>query len=178
MGSLLDFAPAYHMTRQQRVLPAPRFKLVLKLKGQAPFQKPAPLYQHILSVLFELQHPLRRQHLTCQPLFQHGRLIEGLRQCLEDDFHNVVRHADNFLEGFLPTRTKVRNASFTDSEVRNILATSGESTTTLLPSTYRLAYFPRTPLLKSYSGSISGRLSRMSFFIGAPFMTRGNTGAD
>lgn len=92
-------------------------------------------------------------------------MIQRFGQCFEDGFHDVVRHADNFLDGFLPTRTKVRNASFTDSEVRNILATSGESTTTLLPSAYRLAYFPRTPLLKSYSSSISGRLSRLVFFM-------------
>jgi hypothetical protein len=81
-------------------------------------------------------------------------LIEGFGQAFEDGFHDVVRHADNFLVDFLPTRTKVRNASFTDSDVRKIFATSGESTTTLLPSAYRFAYFPRTPLLKSYSGSM------------------------
>jgi len=78
----------------------------------------------------------------------------------------MVRHAETFLDGFLSTRTKVRNASFTDSEVRNIFARSGESTTTLLPSAYRLAYFPRTPLLKSYSGSMSAcPLRWMTFFI-------------
>ena len=122
----------------------------MEYKGQAPSQKPAPLDQHILSVLFELQHPLGRQHLPRQSLFQHRGLIEGLGRRLEDGFHDVVRHTETFLDGFLPTRTKVRNASFTDSEVLNIFARSGESTTTLLPSAYRLAYFPRTPLMKSY----------------------------
>ena len=68
-------------------------ELPMEYKGQAPSQKPAPLDQHILSVLFELQHPLRRQHLTCQSLFQHGRLIEGPGQGFEDGFHNVVRGA-------------------------------------------------------------------------------------
>ena len=88
------------------------------------------------------------------------------RQRLKDGFHDVVRHANNFLDGFLPARTKVRNASLTDSEILNIFARSGESTTTLLPSAYLLAYFPRTPLLKSYSGSMSACLSRwMAFFI-------------
>lgn len=96
---------------------------------------------------------------------QHRRLIERL----EVGFDNVGHHADNFLEDLLPTRTNVRNASFTDFEVRNIFATSGESTTTLLPSAYRFAYLPRTPLLKSYSGSMSGRLSWTSFFIGVLF---------
>lgn len=62
----------------------------MKYTGQAPFQKPAPLGQHILSILFELQHPLRRQHLPCQPLFQHRRLIERLGCRFEDGFHDVV----------------------------------------------------------------------------------------
>jgi hypothetical protein len=43
-------------------------------------------------------------------------------------------YADNFLAFRFPTRTKVRNASFTDSDVGNTLAISGERTTTLLPS--------------------------------------------
>ena len=40
-----------------------------------------------------LQHPLRREHLACEPLFQHGCLIKGLGQRFEDGFHNVVRIA-------------------------------------------------------------------------------------
>lgn len=65
-------------------------ELPMEYKGQAPSQKPAPLDQHILNVLFELQHPLRRQHLPRQALFQHGRLIERFGQRLEDGFHDVM----------------------------------------------------------------------------------------
>jgi len=72
-------------------------------------------------------------------------------------------HTDSFLDGFLPIRTKVRHALVTDSEVRNIFATSGESTTILLPSAYRLAYVPRKSLLKAYSASMSACLSRPAF---------------
>ena len=43
-------------------------------------------------------------------------------------------HTARFPACFRPTRTSVRNASFTDSDVGNTFATSGESTTTLLPS--------------------------------------------
>ena len=122
--------------------------------------------------------PLVGKDLPGEALFRHGRLIERLGQRLEDGFHDVVRHAVSFLDGFRPTRTNVRKASFTDSEVRNIFATSGESTTTLLPSAYRFAYFPRTPLLKSYSGNMSSCLSRMSFFISISFAARGRTSTD
>ena len=41
-----------------------------------------------------------------------------------------------------------RSAALTDAESRNVCATSGASTTMLLPA-YRAAYLPRTPLLKS-----------------------------
>ena len=87
-------------------------------------------------------------------------------------------YADTFLDFFFPTRTKVRSASFTDSEVGKTFAISGERTTTLLPSAYRFAYFPRTPLLKSYSGSMAFGLSRLAFFIGLPFIPRRLSCAD
>ena len=37
-----------------------------------------------------LEYPLRRKDLACQPLFQQGRLIEGLSKRLKDGFHDVV----------------------------------------------------------------------------------------
>ena len=40
-----------------------------------------------------LQHPLRREHLSCQPLFQHRGLIQCFGERLENGFHNVVRIA-------------------------------------------------------------------------------------
>ena len=40
-----------------------------------------------------LQHPLRREHLPSQPLFQHRGLIQRFGQRLEDGFHDVVRVA-------------------------------------------------------------------------------------
>src|SRR5437870_3086197 len=48
-----------------------------------------------------------------------------------------------------------RNASLTSPEVGNAAATSGSSTTTALPATYRDAYLLREAALKSYSGRIS-----------------------
>ena len=40
-----------------------------------------------------LQHPLRRQHLPRQPLFQHRRLVQRFRRRFEDGFHDVMRVA-------------------------------------------------------------------------------------
>ena len=47
----------------------------------------------LLSALLDLQQPLRREDLSCQPLFRRRGLIERLGQRLEDGFHDVVRIA-------------------------------------------------------------------------------------
>jgi hypothetical protein len=60
-------------------------------------------------------------------------------------------------------RARARSASFTVFESGNKPATSGSSNMIFLPSKNRFAYFPRTPLLKSYSALISGSCS---FFLG------------
>lgn len=52
---------------------------------------------------------------------------------------------------------RARSAWFTDRESRNIRATSGSNTTTLLPVAKRRAYFPRMPREKSYSFNNSAR---------------------
>jgi hypothetical protein len=63
-----------------------------------------------------------------------------------------IRH-----EGFARRRTRrERSASLTDAELAKRFATSGSSTTTLLPSAKRLAYLLRSPLEKSYSSRRSG----------------------
>ena len=79
----------------KRMLPKRLFwESTSKHEGQAPFQKPAPCKRSVFPPsLLALQHPLRRQHLANQPFFQHGRLIEGFGQCLENRFHDVVRVA-------------------------------------------------------------------------------------
>jgi len=65
----------------------------IKCKGQAPFQRPAPFDQQILTVLFKLQQPLRRENFSCQPIFHRRGLIQRLGQRLKDRFHDVVRIA-------------------------------------------------------------------------------------
>ena len=63
-------------------------------------------------------------------------------------------------------RDKALSARFTDFESRKTRATSGASTTTLVPALKRFAYFPRMPREKSYSLSIPGsRTARLFFFI-------------
>ena len=67
------------------------------------------------------------------PLSRGGSSYEALRRC------------------FRAMAVKARSAWLTDRESRNTRATSGSSTTTLLPAAYRRAYLPRTPPEKSYS---------------------------
>jgi hypothetical protein len=73
-----------------------------------------------------------------------------------------------------------RSAAFTDRAVGKASATSGARTTTLTPSVKCFAYRPRSPLLKSYSGSMSSSESRLRevFFIFAPFGLGGRPSAD
>ncbi len=64
--------------------------------------------------------------------------------------------AANFFVLLRTIFAKARSASFTEPESGKTSATSGDKTTILLPAARRLTYLPRTPLLKSYSFSISG----------------------
>src|SRR5687767_15975484 len=60
-----------------------------------------------------------------------------------------------FLIGLAISEMSLRRARFTASELGNFSATSGSRTTTFDPSANRLAYLPRTPPEKSYSGRMS-----------------------
>lgn len=76
------------------------------------------------------------------------------------------------------TSISERRASLTDSSVGNALATSGLSSTRLVPALYASKYLPRTPSPRSsrrYSGRSS---STSSFFIDLPFLTGCGTSAD
>src|SRR5688572_1053414 len=76
-------------------------------------------------------------------------------------------------------RISARSASLTDSESGKNSATSEDRTTTFVPAAYRAAYRPRSPPLKSYSGSMSGsRVRRDAFFIDFPLATGRLAGAD
>src|SRR3972149_7026351 len=78
-----------------------------------------------------------------------------------------------FLTRFCAIRATARSVSFTIFESGNIPATSGSSTTTLPPSANLFAYFPRTPLLKSYSARISDpAVFFLGFFISLPLARR------
>lgn len=59
-----------------------------------------------------------------------------------------------FLSSFPNNSRNARGAELTAAESGNSSATSGSRTTMLVPSAYRLAYFPRTPPERSYSGRI------------------------
>ena len=73
----------------------------------------------------------------------------------------------------------LRSARLTSLDVLKRSAMSGSSTTTLLPSTYRGAYLPRTPPRKSYSGRIlsTGFLSSALLIVSA-FAPGGFPGTD
>lgn len=81
-----------------------------------------------------------------------------------------------------------RSALPTDSESGNTAARSGSRTMRLDPSATRLAYFPRTPSLKSYSARIKSPVARGAlpvvaprsdfFFINKPFSTGGEPSVD
>ena len=69
----------------------------------------------------------------------------------------------------LTIATRARSASFTVRESGNSSATSGSRSTTLVPSAYLAAYFPRTPPRKSYSARTSGsRTVVLTFLIRLP----------
>ena len=55
---------------------------------------------------------------------------------------------------FDASRTNLRRAAFTVRAVGKASATSGSSMTMFEPCAYRVAYFPRTLSLKSYSARI------------------------
>ena len=76
-----------------------------------------------------------------------------------------------------------RRALLTAVAVGNSAATSGASRIRFVPSAKRLAYFPRVPPLKSYSGlscSRDWRATRflLAFFIDRPFPTGGGSSAN
>ena len=60
----------------------------------------------------------------------------------------------------------------------NFAATSGSSTTMLVPSRYRAAYLFLTPFEKSYSGRMSSSAGLVFFFIGLAFGPSGQSGCD
>ena len=72
-----------------------------------------------------------------------------------------------------------RRALFTELGSGNTAATSGSRTTMIVSFANRLAYFPRTPPEKSYSGSIwsASGLDR-TFFILSPFTSGCRSRAD
>src|SRR5262249_23288367 len=72
-----------------------------------------------------------------------------------------------------------RRALFTDLGSGNSSATSGSRTTIIVPFANLLAYLPRTPPEKSYSGSMSSgsRLER-AFFVLSPLLAGRESRAD
>lgn len=94
----------------------------------------------------------------------------------------VVLRARILEAGFV-SLANVRSASLTARAFGNISATSGSSSTTLVPSPYRAAVTPRTAFEKSYSGRIVSSNRRelglvLSFFIVFSFRARRLTGTD
>lgn len=74
----------------------------------------------------------------------------------------------------------LRRARFTEAESGKAAATSGSRTTTFVPSAYRLAYLPRTPPRKSYSGRMVSGSDTFSgfFFIDLALKARRRPGID
>lgn len=75
---------------------------------------------------------------------------------------------------------RARKARLTALALPKAAATSGSSSTTLVPRRSRAAYLFRTPLEKSYSGRMVSRspAAFLAFFIVVAFRTRGRTGTD
>ena len=85
-----------------------------------------------------------------------------------------VRPPRELCFSMMPARA--RSASLACRELRNAAATSGSSTTAVLPAAFRDAYLLGEALLKSYSGRISS-LSRV-LFIAPSLRTRCRPRAD
>jgi hypothetical protein len=95
-----------------------------------------------------------RSSRPCRPARSPGIKDRARGNCLFSIECN--NYADFRLVRFLWSRSSAataRRVLLTSSAVRNSEATSGSKTTTLVPAEYRAACFPRTPLLKSYSGN-------------------------
>src|SRR5919106_510473 len=88
-----------------------------------------------------------------------GELFQGMNRS-----SNVSRRRDQLRLRRRMTGARARSASFTASESGNTSITDGSRTTMFVPSPYRTAVTPRTPLEKSYSGRmVSGSASRTCF---------------
>src|SRR3990167_991396 len=132
----------------------------------------------VYLVWFRRSASLTRKYRSCAGRQRFGNLVNSSKQFQpRADF---ARRLGRFVRPAVCCATSISelSASLTARSVGNAAATSGLSSTRLVPARYAFRYFPRTPFPRSsrrYSGRSS---SRLTFFIYFPLISCHQTRAE